>query len=110
MFTTRSQKRRKNQQESTESVSEGLVSPIVVENFNQLGQDACYAGPSSAKSPRVEYNLLESSRGSLKKEITSEITNLLVASQKELLELLKPKTGENAGINVEEEPENETRS
>ena len=39
MSTTRSQKRRNNQQEGTESVSEGLISPIVVENPCFLDED-----------------------------------------------------------------------
>ena len=54
-------------------------------------------------------NFLEGLRASLKEEKTSEIKNLLIESQKEMLKLLKPKTGENVRENVEEEPENETR-
>ena len=110
MATTRSQIRRNNQQESIENVSEGLVSPIALESVCQLDQDACIAGPSNAKSPRVENSFLESLRASLKEEITSDIKNLLVESQKEMLRLLKPKTGENMRKNIDEEPENETRS
>ena len=110
MSTTRSQKRRNNQQESIETVSEGLVSPIIVENVRHLGQDENTAGPSCAKSPRAENSFLESLKASLKEEITSEFKNLLVESQREMLKLLKPKTGENVRGNVEEEPENETRS
>ena len=100
MSTTRSQKRKNNQQESTESVSEGLVSPIILENV-------CHtiAGPSSTKSPRIENNFLDSLRASLKEGITSEIKNLLVESEKEMLRQLKPRTRENA----DEELENETR-
>ena len=110
MSTTRSQKRRNNQRESTESVSEGLFSPIIVENVCHLGQDGSSAGPSSAKSARVKNSLLESLRASLKEEITSEIKNLLVESQKEMLRLLRSKTGENVRENADEEPEKETRS
>ena len=110
MSTTRSQKRRNNQQESTESVSEGLVSPIILENVGHSEQDASIAGPSNAKSPRVENSLLESLRASLKVEITSEIKNLLVKSQKEMVRLLKLKTGEKVRKHVDQEPENETRS
>ena len=105
-----SQKRRNNQQEIAENVCEGLVSPIVLENACQLDQDLCFAGPSSAKSPRVENNFLESLRTSLKQEITSEIKNLIIESQKEMLKLLRPKTGENVRENVDEEPENKTRT
>ena len=54
MSTTRSQKRKDNQQESTESVSEGLVSPIVVENPCFSEQDVSIAGPSRPKVPRIE--------------------------------------------------------
>ena len=110
MSTTRSQKRRNNQQESTESVSEGLVSPKTLKNVGHSEQDASIAGPSSTKSPRVDNSLLENLRASLKDEITSEFKNLLVESQKELARLLKHKTGEKVRKNVDEEPENETRS
>ena len=79
-------------------------------NVCHLGQDESTAVSSSAKSSRVENSFLESLRASLKKEITSEIKNLLVENQREMLKLLKPKTGENVRRNVEEEPENETRS
>ena len=46
----------------------------------------------------------------MKAEITSEIKNLLIESQKEMLKLLKPETRENTRDNVDEEAENETRS
>ena len=45
----------------------------------------------------------------MKEEISSEIKNCLVESQREMLKMLKPETGENVRGNVEEEPENETR-
>ena len=106
MSTTRSQKRKNNQQESSENVSEGFVSPIVVENSCLLVQDDGVAGPSEPKSPRVENSILESLRVSLKEEITSEIKGLLAESQREMLKLLRPETREN----VEEETENETRT
>ena len=103
MSTNRSQKRRSNQQESTESVSECLVSPIVLENVCHPNQHASIEGPSSAKSPKIENSFLKDLRASLKEEITSEIKNILVESQKEMLRLLKPKTGENGRENVGEE-------
>ena len=49
-------------------------------------------------------------RAALKEEISTEIKSLLVESQKEMLKLLKPKTGESLGENIEEETENETKS
>ena len=109
MSTTRSQKRRKYQQESSENVNESLASPIVVENHCFPDQDLNIAGPSRPKSLRVENSLLESLRASLKEEITSEIKSLLIESQKEMLKLLKPRTGENMRENTEEEMESETR-
>ena len=111
MSTTRSQKRKNTQQENSENVSDGFVSPVVVVGnpcFSE--QDANTAGPSKPKSPRIEKSLLESLRVSLKEEITSEIKNLLIESQKEVMKLLKPETRENIRENVEEGPENETRS
>ena len=110
MSTTRSQKRRNNQQESTESVSEALVSPIVLENSCPLYQDTVVAGPSRPKSPRFKNGFLESLRASLEAEITSEIRNLLVESQREMLKLLKPETRENIRENIGEETKYETRS
>ena len=88
MSTTRSQKRRNNQQEVVENVSEGFVSPVIAKNSCALDQEVGVAGPSRPKSPRTEGRLLESLRASLKEEITSEIKNLLVESQKEMLRLL----------------------
>ena len=82
MLTTRSQKRRNDQQSISENVSEGLISPIGVGNPCSLSQDDVVAGPSRSKSPRIENSLLESLGASLKEEITSEIKNLLVESQK----------------------------
>ena len=109
MSTTRSQKRR-NEQQGDKDVSEGFISPIVVENPCSSNQDDEVAGPSKPKSPRIENSLLESLRASLKEEITSEIKNLLIESQKEMLKLLKPETREIIRGNTEEEIEEETRS
>ena len=110
MSTTRSQKRRNDQQSTSENVSEGLISPIVVGNPCPLNQDDEVAGPSNPKSPRIENSLLESLRASLKEEITSEIKNLLIESQKEMLKLLKPETRGIIRENTEEEVEEETRN
>ena len=110
MFTTTSEKRRNNQQEVIESVSEGFVPPVVVENSCRLDQNVSVAAQSKPKSPGIEGSFLESLRASLKEEITSEIRNLLVESQREMLRLLKPETRENVRENVEEETENKTRS
>ena len=95
MSTTRSQKRRNDQQSTNENVSEGFISPVVEGNPCPLNQDDEVAGPSKPKYPRIENSLLESLRVSLKEEITSEIKSLLVESQKELLKLLKPETRSN---------------
>ena len=110
MSTTRSQKRRNDQQEGDRNVSEGFVSPIVMENPCSSNQDVEVTGPSRPKSPRIENSLLENLRASLKEETTSEIKNLLIESQKEMLKLLKSETRENARDNFDEETENETRS
>ena len=110
MSTTRSQKRRNDQQEGDRNVSEGFVSPRVVGNPCSSDQDVEVAGPSKANSPRNENSLLENLRASLKEEITSEIKKLLIESQKEMLKLLKPETRESARDNYDEETKNETRS
>ena len=110
MSTKRSQNKRNNQQESTECVNEGLVSPILVENVCLLNQDVSIARPSRPKSHRIENRFLETLRASLKEEIAFEIKSRLVESQREMLKLLKPKTGENVRENIEEETENETRN
>ena len=110
MSTTRSQKRKNTQQENSENVSDGFVSPVVVRNPCFSEQDASTAGPSKPKSPRIENSLLESLRASLKEEITSENKNLLIESQREVMKLLRPETRENIRENVEEGLENETRN
>ena len=109
MSTTRSQKRR-NEQQSDRNVSEGFVSPIVVENPCCSNQDVGVSGPSRPKSPRIENSFLESLRASLKEEITSEIKTLLAESQREMLKLLKPETRGSIRENTEEEVEEETRN
>ena len=81
MSTTRSQKRRIAQQESTENVSESLISPVLARDEIQTDQNILVAGPSCVKSPRVKNSALESLRASLKDEITSENKTLLVGSQ-----------------------------
>ena len=110
MSTTRSQKRRYVQQEGDRNVSEGFVSPIVMENPCSSNQDVEVAGPSRPNLPRIENCLLENRRASLKEEITSEIKNLLIESQKEMLELLRLETRESVRDNFDEETENETRN
>ena len=110
MSTTRSQKRKNDQQENTESVSEGFISSVRVENSCNLAQDADIAGPSRPNHPRIDGSFLESLRASLKEEITSEIKTLLLGSQKEMLKLLKPDTRENIRVNNEEETKNELRN
>ena len=59
MSTTRSQKRRNNKQEAIKSVSEGFLSPVVVETFCPLDPDVSVAGPSKPKSTRIEDSFLE---------------------------------------------------
>ena len=54
MSTTRSQKRKNNQQEAIENVSEDFVSPVVAEDYCPLDQEVSVAGPSKPKSPRIE--------------------------------------------------------
>ena len=110
MSTPRNQKRKNIQQENSENVSDCFVSPVVVGNPCFPEQDASIAGPSNPKSPRIENSLLESLRASLKEEITSEIKNLLIESQREVMKLLRPETRENIRENVEEGLENETRN
>ena len=90
MPTTRSQKTRNIQQVSTENESEGLTSPVLVGDEVQGNQDVMVAGPSSAKSPRIENSIFENLRASFEDEITSENKTLLVESEKKVLELLKP--------------------
>ena len=109
MSTSRSQKRR-NEQRGDKDVSEGFISPIVIENPCSSNQDVDVSGPSRPKSPRIENSFLESLRASLKDEITSEIKNLLAESQREMLKLLKPETRGSIRENTEEEAEEETRN
>ena len=70
------------------------VNLYLVENGGLVEQDVFIAGPFHAMSPKVENSTLEGLRICLKEETTSEIKNRLVESQRELLKLLKPKTGD----------------
>ena len=79
-MSTRSQKRRNINQESSENVSGSLISPIVVENEAPIDQDVFVAGRFYAESSTVENSRLECLRASLKEEITSEIKSLLAES------------------------------
>ena len=74
-----------------------------------LDPDISTTGPSSAKSPRIENSVLEKLRAPLRGEVNSEIKTLLIESQKEMLKLLKLKTGENVRED-ENDLENETKS
>ena len=67
-MSTRSRKRRNNQQVSTENVSEIIASPVSVRTVDLSNQDVAIAGPSSTKSPRIENSVLEGVRTSMKEE------------------------------------------
>ena len=108
MSTTRSQKRRNNLEENTETISEVSISLVEIEN-SDLEQDLSVSRPFNAKYPRIENSVLESLRASLKEEIFSEIKSLLVECQKDVLKLLKPKTGEKVREKYENDMVNETR-
>ena len=58
----------------------------------------------------IKKSTIKNQRVSLKKETTSEIKGLLAECQRELLKLLKPKTGECNNEEDETLLENETRS
>ena len=53
-MSTRSQKRKAYNQENTENVSEIFVSPVLAGGVDSSELDVKVAGPSKAKSPRVE--------------------------------------------------------
>ena len=108
-MSTRSQKRRTNQQLSSEIVSETVSSPILVKNVESSNQDVLIAVHSSAKPPRIKISVLEGLRASLKGEITSEIRSLIAESQKELLKLLKSKSSESVREQEDNSLENEPR-
>ena len=70
------EKNKSPDQESTENVIEIIVSPVSGGGVASSEQDVLVAGPSKAKSPRIDGSLLEDLRASLKEEITSEIKGL----------------------------------
>ena len=82
MSTTRSQKRKNDQQESSNNVCEDLISLVLSEDDIRVAQDVQIAGPSNPNSPRIENSIKENMRISPKDGITSEIKNLLAESQK----------------------------
>ena len=110
MSTTRSQKRKNDQQENSNNVSQLLISPVLKEDVIHVAQDVQIEGPSNPKSPKIENSFLENLRISLKDEITSEVKTVLAESQKEMLSLLKSRANANSREEPEDEPENETRS
>ena len=75
MSSTRSQKSKNVQQESSNNVSESLISPVLSENDTCVVQDVQVAGSSNQRSPRIQNSIIENLRISLKNEITSEIKN-----------------------------------
>ena len=74
-----------NQQKITENSDETLVFSLLSENVVREEQEVMVA-----KSPGIEYSVLESLRATLKEEITSQIRGVLIESQNELLKMLKP--------------------
>ena len=93
-LSTRYQERKNNQQESLENLNECLVSILVAKvNLGETG--VMVAGPSNAKSHRVEDSILERLRTSLKEEITSEVKRLILELLKGQMKLLKSKSGGN---------------
>ena len=111
MSTTRKKSKEKKQSTGKQRIRNLWFSfTNTSRNVCHLNQDVSIAGPSRPKSPRIENSFIESLRPSLKEEKTSEIKRLLVESQREMMKLLKPKTGENVREKIEEETENETRN
>ena len=86
-MSTKSHKRKNNQQEGIEKVIDSLVSPISVQSVGIGNQGVKKEGASSAKSPSVGNSDLENLRLSLKEKFISEIEALLIESQKKLLKL-----------------------
>ena len=84
-MSTGVQKGRNNQRESTKNVSAIIFPPGLCESIDFCDQEVMIAGPSRPKSPRIDNSDLKSLRASEKK-------GLLIESQRELLNMLKPKT------------------
>ena len=72
-MSTRSQKRRNNQQEISETDSETASSSFLVDNVRSSDKDVQIAGPRSAKTAGIENSVLERLRASLNEEITSSL-------------------------------------
>ena len=85
------------------TVSECLVSPVSIPNEELDDHDR-------AVKNGIENSTLESLRTSLKEEITWEIKGLSLESQRELLKLLKSKTGENVNNECNETIEEDSKS
>ena len=68
MSTTKSQNGRNVQRESSNTVSEGLISPVFSKDEIYIAQDVQAAGPSFPKSPGIENRVIESIRTFLKKK------------------------------------------
>ena len=78
--------------------------------LDQGEPDFMIAGPSRPKSPRIENSALESLRASLREKITSEIKELPMESQRELVRMLKPKTKARENEENEQALQSESRN
>ena len=80
-----------------ESVDLGVAVPLV-------------AGSARANSPKIEPGTFESSRDSLREEITSEIKGLLMETEREFLRTVGPKTKPNENEENEQDIESKSRN
>ena len=99
-MTTRSQKRK--------AVAELVSGDFETSIAGNTPSENLIAGPS--KVPRVEPENLEEIKTSLRKEIMSDLTKILVENQKEMLKLIAPSNKKHAvRSNIQDsdsEPEN----
>ena len=77
-MSTRAKNRKNNQQESTEHVSETIVSPLLSGPLSDFGQNEVMV----TGGPRIENSVLENLSASLEEELTFQIKK---ESQKEQL-------------------------
>ena len=99
-MTTRSQKRKAVEQ----LVSAEIETPIPETSLN-LNPVA-----GTSKSPRVLTENLEEIKSALRKEIMSDLTNILAENQKEMLKLIAPPVKKQTIISATEETDSKSEN
>ena len=99
-MTTRSRKRK---------AAEDLVSTEIETPLPEISQNENPVAGTS-KSPRIISENLKGIKTTLRKEIMTDLTRILVENQKEMLKLIAPVTRKQAIIRTSEETDSDSKT